>query len=198
MWLMTRLAIIFYISILWFSSIIVILFTLHQIDIEQITEILQMIYRDSHMAWIVGLVAVGLIFVSILLENLIYGQRRLERHIAFDNPAGQVTVSLSALEDVIKRLTDELPVITEIRPVMRVQKGLHVEAKIVLGASVNIPELTSRLQELIRRRIEEVIGMEGKIFVQVHVMKITLDEPRHSKRSGDGSSTQIPFHGYRA
>ena len=199
MWFLTRMAIIFYVTILWSTSIAVILFVMHVLDIATVNEIISVIYNDRHMSWIVAGAACTVIAVSLLLENLIYGQRRMERTIAFDNPSGPVIVSLSALEDLIKRLTDEMPQIKEIRPYMAAtKKGLHVETKLVLRAQANIPELTSRLQELIRRRIEEVIGMEGKISVSVHVTKINLDEVKsNSKRSVDVTGSHVPFHGYR-
>lgn len=199
MWFMTRLAIVLYVSLLWLTSMAVVLFAFHVIELDAVNNLLSIIYNDQHIAWLVAAAAVGIILVTILLENLIYGRRRMERTIAFDNPSGPVTVSLSALEDLIKRLTDEMPQIKEIRPFMVVhKKGLNVEAKLVLRAQANIPELTARLQELIRRRIEEVIGMEGKIYVQVHVIKISLDELKSMKRSLDVDGGHVPFHGYRA
>ena len=199
MWFLTRLAIIFYVTILWMASIAVILFTFHILDIEIVNRVLYLVYSDKHVGWAVAAVSVGFIFVSILLENLIYGSRRRERTIAFDNPAGPVTISLSALEDLIKHLTQEIPQIKEIRPYMTaVKKGLNVEAKLTLRAQANIPELTARLQDLIRRRIEEVTGMEGKINVQVHVTKIILDEGKTFKRTVEAERGHVPFHGYRA
>lgn len=200
MWFLTRMAIVFYVTILWIASISVVLFAFHALDLETVNQIISVIYYDRHVGWIVAGVAGAVIAISLLLENLIYGQRRMKRTIAFDNPSGPVTVSLSALEDLIKRLTDEIPQIKEIRPYMvATKKGLHVETKLVLRAQANIPELTSRLQELIRRRIEEVIGLEGKINVKVHVTKINLDEVKvGSKRTVDVSSGHVPFHGYRS
>ncbi len=200
MWFLTRMAIVFYVSILWISSISVVLFVFHILDIETVNQIMSVIYNDRHVGWIVAGVALAVIGASLLLENLIYGRRRMERTITFDNPAGPVIVSLSALEDLIKRLTDEIPQIKEIRPYMvATKKGLQVETKVVLRAQVNIPELTARLQELIRTRIEEVIGLEGKISVRVHVTKISLDFVKpNTKRSLDVDAGHVPFHGYRA
>ncbi len=200
MWLMTRMAIIFYITILWATSLAVILFVFHVIDLDTINHLTYIIYNDQKVGWIVAAIAAAIILTSILLENIIYGRRRRERTIAFDNPSGTVIVSLSALEDLIKCLTNEMPQIKEIRPFMRVtaKKGLQIEAKLILRAQVNIPDLTAHLQELIRRRIEEVIGMEGKVSVRVHVTKIHLEEVKSVKRGVDIDSGHVPFHGYRA
>ena len=199
MWLMTRLAIVFYVSMLWMTSLIVILFVLHGFDFETVQRLLFWVYSDRNLRIIAGTIAFGFILLSILLENLIYGRRRMERTIAFDNVSGEVTVSLVALEDLIKSLTSQLPEVKDIKPfLMANKKGIDAEIKLILRRQVNIPDLTARLQDLIRRKIEEVIGMEGKINIRIHVAKMILEDIK-SKRPMDAvDNPQVPFHGYRA
>lgn len=199
MWLMTRFAIVFYVSILWMTSLVVILFVLHGFDFETVQRLLFWVYNDRNLRIIAGAIALGFILLSILLENLIYGRRRMERTIAFDNTSGEVTVSLVALEDLIKSLTSQLPEVKDIKPfLMATKKGIDAEIKLTLKRQVNIPDLTARLQDLIRRKIEEVIGMEGKINIRIHVAKMILEDIK-SKRSMDAvDNPQVPFHGYRA
>lgn len=197
MWLMTRCAIVFYVSILWVTSIAVILFTLHIIDLNTIASLLDVAYHDTHVRFIIAGIALTIICISIALENIIYGSRRRERTIAFDNPGGPVTVSLSALEDLIKRLPIEVVEIKEIRPtVLAVRKGLDIDIKLILKAEANIPELTARLQDLVKRKVEEAIGMEGKLNIHVHVIKISLEDLR-TRRQASLEEPQVPFHGYR-
>ena len=200
MWLLTRMAIVFYVTIIWTTSIAVVLFVLHLLDFETINLLLSSIYNDKQARIVVGCIAVGIVAVSILLENLIYGSRRRERTIAFDNPTGQVIVSLAALEDLIKRLIVQLPEVKEIRPcVIAIKKGLEIEIKLVLRHEVNIPDLTGRLQDLVRKKIEEAIGMEGKIIVRIHVIKVSLDDLAGKRGEFQiNINPQVPFHGYRA
>ncbi len=195
MWLMTRLAIIFYVSILWVTSTVVMLFVLHAFDFAIVKDLLFLVYNDQHLRIIVFAIACGIIFISFLLENLIYGRRRMERTIAFDNPSGQVTVSLAAIEDLIKSLTSQLPEIKEIKPFLTVnKKGIDAQVRLVLRSQVDIPDLTVKLQDLIRRKIEETVGMEGKITTRIHVAKMLLEEVK----SKHVDSQQVPFHGYRS
>ncbi len=199
MWLMTRFAIIFYVCVIWMTSLIVILFVLHGFEYQTIQHLLAMIYTDHNLRLIAGLIALGFILVSILLENLIYGRRRMERTIAFDNDSGEVTVSLVALEDLIKSLTYQVPEVKEIKPfLMADKKGIDAQIKLTLRSQVNIPELTSRLQDLIRRKIEETIGMEGRVNIRIHVAKMNLEETKSKRPSDSVKDPQVPFHGYRA
>ena len=199
MWLLTRIAIVFYIFIIWATGTSVILFVTHVLDLQTIQRLLLLVYFDNQSGAIAGICSGSIMFMSFLLAKLIYGKRQMERTIAFENPAGGVTVSLTALEDLIKRLIVQMSEVKEIRPYMiATRKGLEVDIKLVLRHEANIPELTARFQDLVRRKIEEAVGMEGKINIRVHVIKISLEDIKSRNKDEFEISTQVPFHGYRS
>ena len=199
MWLLTRIAIIFYIFVIWSTGMAVILFVAHVLDLQTIQNLLSLIYTDIHSGAVAVICALAIMFMSFLFASLIYGRRQMERTIAFENPSGGVTVSLTALEDLIKRLIVELPEVREIRPHMIAnRKGLEIDVKLVLRHETNIPELTARFQDSVRRKIEEVIGIEGKINIRVHVIKISLDDIKSRHKDEFQLPAQAPFHGYRS
>ena len=76
MWMLTRIAIIFYIFIIWTTSISVMLFVAHVLDLQTIQRLLQMVYFDHQSGAIAGICAGGIMFMSFLLARLIYGSRR--------------------------------------------------------------------------------------------------------------------------
>ena len=197
MWMLTRIAILFYIFIIWATGSAVILFVAHGLDLQTIQRLLVMVYFDNQSGAIAGICAGGIMFMSFLLAKLIYGSRQMERTIAFENPNGGVTVSLTALEDLIKRLIVQMPEIKEIRPYMIAnRKGLEVDIKLVLRHETNIPDMTARFQDLVRRKIEEAIGLDGKINIRVHVIKISLEDIKSKHKDDFQLPTQAPFHGY--
>jgi uncharacterized alkaline shock family protein YloU len=199
MWFLTRVAIIFYIFVIWTTGAVIMLFVSHILDLQTIEWLLRVIYFDGQSGTIAAICAGAIMFMSFLLARLIYGRRQMERTIAFENPTGGVTVSLVALEDLVKRLIVEMPDVKEIRPHMiATHKGMEVDVKLTLKHEVNIPELTSRFQDLVRRRIEESVGMEGKINVRVHVVKISLEDIKSKYKDEFQVPTQAPFHGYRS
>jgi len=199
MWLLTRIAILFYIFIIWGTGTSVILFVSHLLDLQTVQRILTMVYFDSQSGAIAVICSGTIMFMSFLLARLIYGRRQMERTIAFENPNGGVTVSLTALEDLIKRLIVQMPELKEIRPYMIAnRKGLEVDIKLVLRHEANIPEMTARFQDLVRRKIEDAVGMEGKINIRVHVTKISLEDIKAKNKDEFQVSTQAPFHGYRS
>ncbi len=121
-----------------------------------------------------------------------------EKTIAFNAPTGQVTIALSAVEDLIKRLAQNFSEIKEMRPnVIASKRGVEVNLRITLQSEVNIPDLTNHLQETIKSRIQEMLGIEEQITVRVHVSKIiTYGEKKKSEPAASEEAVP-PFSGYR-
>ncbi len=204
MWLLTRLAVFFYLAIILSTGLLCILFFIHQINLNDVVKILTNIYQDTQLSTLLTLVVGFIMLVSLFWANLIYARRQKERTIAFDNPAGPVSVSLSAMEDLIRRIVVRVPEIKEIRPtIIATKKGLDVEIKLILRTDVHIPEMTAKLQDLIRSKIQDVIGLEGKINIRIHVVKIIAEDLKYRRDKGKAEievdpTPTVPFRGYRA
>ncbi len=159
-----------------------------------------MVYLQQHLnsRIVVGLSGLILILVSFSFAQLILGRFQREKTIAFDTPTGEVTVALNAVEDLIKRLVVLVPEIRELRPdVIASKKGIMVDLRVVLKSEANIPELTSRLQEVTKAKIQEVLGIEDQITIKIHIAKIVpLDDKDRKKRDVDRIEPTIPFGGY--
>jgi uncharacterized alkaline shock family protein YloU len=96
-------------------------------------------------------------------------------------------------------LVSQLPEIREIKPFLTAnKKGINAQVKLTLRSSANIPDLTAKLQDMIRRKLEDAIGMEGKVNIQVHVAKMVFDETKTKRIAELSDQPQVPFHGYRA
>jgi len=147
---------------------------------------------------ILGLSGFLLILISFSFAQLILGRFQREKTIAFDTSSGEVTVALSAIEDLIKRLNAFVPEIRELRPdVIATKKGIVVDLRVILKTEANIPELTARLQEITKSKIQEVLGIEEQIMIRIHIAKIISSEEKDRKRKDtDRQEPTIPFGGY--
>lgn len=174
-------------------------FSLHIIQIQDVVAMFEAGYNVFNMRIITALIGLLLILISIAFANLILGRIQKERTIAFNNPSGQVTVSLSAVEDLVKRLTANLAEVKETRPdVIATKKGIQIDLRVVLRSESNIPDLTLKLQELIKSRIQDILGVEEAVIIRVHVAKIiTSEEEKDKKKKGQEKEEPIvPFQSY--
>ena len=106
---------------------------------------------------ITGLLGLMIIMIGVSFAQVILGRMEKEKTIAFHTPAGQVTIALSAVEDLIKRLSLSFPEIKELKPdVIANKKGVEIKLRVILYSEVNIPNLTSQLQELIKMKVQEM------------------------------------------
>lgn len=198
----TFIGVVFYTLILWLLGGLIIGFCLHLIQIEDVSHILQAVYTFNDLRISTGIIGLLLILLSFSFARLILGRMQKERTIAFENPSGIVTVSLSAVEDLVKRLSLQIPEIRDTRPeVIATKKGIEIDLRIVLRSEVNIPDLTAKFQDLIKSRIQEILGVEEAVMVRIHVAKIVGDEEEKSKKKKgaipeEKEDASVPFQGY--
>jgi hypothetical protein len=194
----TVLGILFYAAIIILVGVAMIIFSLNLLQPQDINTLLIYTQDNPNSRIIVGLSGLLLILISFSFAQLILGRFQREKTIAFTTSSGEVTISLSAIEDLIRRLGGIIPEIKELRPdVIATKKGIMVDLRVVLRSEANIPELTARLQEITRSKIQEVLGLEEQIIIRIHVAKIiSLEEKEKRKREIEKEEPTIPFSGY--
>ena len=165
---------------------------------EDIVNLLMTLRQSMSSKLVIGLAGVLLVVIGFSFAQLILNRFQREKTIAFNTSSGEVTVALSAVEDLIKRQTGVLPEIRELRPdVIATKKGIVVDLRVVLRSEANIPELTARLQDLTKSRIQEVLGVEEPVFIKIHIVKIASLEEKDKKRNQiSKDEPTIPFGGY--
>jgi len=194
----TVLGIFFYAAVIILASLALIVFALNILQPQDINNLLVQVQGSINSRIITGISGLLLILISFSFAQLILGRFQREKTIAFTTSSGEVTIALSAVEDLIRRLTGIIPEIKELRPdVIANKKGIVVDLRVILKKEANIPELTSRLQDITRTKIQEVLGVEEQIIVKIHVAKIAAIEDK-DKRKKDFEKTEpeIPFNGY--
>lgn len=203
---MRALGVLFYATVLVVVGVLMIVFSvvflfenLQPQSIKYINDLLIYTQTSLSVRLIIGLSGLLLILISFSFAQLILGRLQREKTIAFSNPTGQVTISLAAVEDLIKRVTNGIYEIKEIKPnVIAGKKGIEVDVRLVLKSEANIPDLTSQLQDLIKAKIQEILGIEEQIIVKIHVAKIVSFEERERRKKelAREEHTMPPFSGY--
>jgi uncharacterized alkaline shock family protein YloU len=157
---------------------------LNLIPQDYLMETLNTIYstRNTRLA----LIGTGtlLIAISIMVLQVTLGKIQREKTIAFENPDGQVTISLTAIEDFIKRAIKQMPEVKELKPFVRAgKKGISIVNRVTLYSDVNIPETTEKIQNIVKTRVQDMLGVEEPINIRVHVVKIVhKEEPKEAKK----------------
>lgn len=200
---MRVLGVIFYAVVLILIGIALIVFSivisfnrLQPQTIEYVNNLLIYVQGSFFSKIVLGLSGILLILISFSFAQLILGRFQREKTIAFTTASGEVTIALSAVEDLIRRMSRFIPEIKELRPdVIATKKGIIVDLRVILKSEANIPDLTARLQEITRSKIQEVLGLEEQIIIKIHVAKIIPIEER-KKKDTEKEEPTVPFSGY--
>ncbi len=173
-------------------------FSLHWVPIEGAISWLQMAYQQQNFRLACFLMGVGLILLNIMIVQLTVAKLQRQKTIAFDNPDGQVTVSLSAIEDFIRRTARELPEVKDLRSDVIAGKGrILIRTRATLWSEAHIPEVTERIQSLVKARVQEMLsGLEEPLTVRVHVSKIAHREEVEGPPQRRPEQFTTPFRGF--
>lgn len=164
------------------------------IPLSHIIDTLNTIYSNTDVRLILGLTGGLLIFISLMVVQVTVGIINKEKTIAFENPDGQVTISLTAIEDFIKRSMKQLPEVKESRPSVRAsKKGIMIINKVVLFSDTNIPETTEKIQGIVKSRVQDMLGVDEPVEIMVNVTKIAHKEEK--PRDGKKEDKIPPFRG---
>lgn len=143
-----------------------------------------------------GVVGCTFIVIGITAPYKLGKKLRKKRAVAFKNPNGEVTVSLSAIEDYIRKVAKDISGIKDIRSRVEVnKKGINIITDVSISAGENIPELTERMQREIRMRVQGMLGVEETINVSLHVNKIDkiTDDMDRSVQPEETGLREVPF-----
>ena len=113
---LTVLGIIFYAAMIIVIGLALIVFALNLLLPGDINNLLIFAQGSHNSRVIIGLAGALLILISFSFAQIILGKFQREKTIAFATSSGQVTISLSAVEDLIRRQAGIIPEVKELRP----------------------------------------------------------------------------------
>ncbi len=158
------------------------------VNLTDITIQLNKIYASNNLTIIVGLIGIFLIAMNFLRLRAKKSQK--ERTIVFKNPDGEVFISLNAIEDLAFKVTSQFSEVKDVKVKVCVKKkGLEILNKLSILSSVNIPEITEKIQVLNKEKLQDMLGLEEPVMIKIHIDKIY-----HAQKE-EGLKREKSFHG---
>ncbi len=191
----TVFAIMFYSTVLILIGVCLVGFSVDFLKYKQIIELLNFVQGSMYYRGIILTSGIAIGLVSYFFAKILLGRFQSEKTIAFDTTSGEVTVALTAIEDVLKNISSSISEIKEIKPdVIANKKGILVNLKVILKAEANLPDLTTKLQDVTKSKIQEVLGLDEAIIIKIHIAKIVKEDK--NKKDSDKNEPTIPFSGF--
>lgn len=188
------LTVLIYIILSLTTGFILIGLSLGMLNVDIITAYLAGISADFPLRLVTVLVGLLLILLCLRYLQASFRRARKNKSITFESEEGKVSITLVAIEDMLKKMLEEKTEVSRIRPkVILRKKGIEVAACGVLTAEVNLVEFTKEIQEQIRKKVHNLLGEDKQVQVNLEIRKIALSK---KDLTSVDKEPEIPFRNY--
>jgi len=138
----------------------------------------------------------GIVFMTgVIVAYRIEKKLQKKRTVRFQNPDGEVMVSLSAIEDYVRKIAKNIPEIRDIKSTVDIsRKGIDITAAVAISAGANIPKITEKIQLEVKNKIRVMLGSEEDLNTKIFIKKIARqDAPAENEKKEEAAGTAIPY-----
>jgi len=168
--------------------------SLEIITVDTIAAYLADVPADFPIKWISILIGLLLILLCLRYMQASFRRARKNKSITFESEQGKVSITLVAIEEMLKKMLEEKTEVSRIKPkVFLRKKGIEVIARGVLTTEVNLVEFTKEVQEQIREKVQTLLGEDKQVRVNLEIRKIALNK---KDLMTEDKEPEIPFRNY--
>lgn len=117
-----------------------------------------------------GIMAAVIFFVSLrfFLASIRVPSKKIEQALLHRGDAGEVTITLTALENLVIRASRQVKGIREVKPRVKIlPEGVAILLEVSVTPEQNLPALAQTLQETVRNYVTATTGLES---VEVRIL----------------------------
>ncbi|MCK9614553.1 MAG: alkaline shock response membrane anchor protein AmaP [Candidatus Omnitrophica bacterium] len=135
--------------------------------------------------------ALIILFCIRYIQHVIY---RRERAIISESNYGKVSITLFAIEDMLKNMLETEKGFSHVRPKVCARKrGINVIIKGNLNSEVNFASFTKEVQEKVREKLLNLLGEEKDIKVKIEIKKMIF---KGKKKIVEAEEPEVPYRYY--
>lgn len=155
------------------------------------------ILADTYSRIVIALSGILLVVLSLKYLHTVIFSSRQEKAITLQLPSGKVSVTLFALEDMIKKFLEEKKELSHIKPrVISSKKGIEVVIKSTLISEVSLIELTGDIQEKIKEKLLNLLGPDKEINIRLEIKKMNFGAKKGKEQVPEEEEPEVPFRNY--
>ncbi len=188
------LTVLIYIILSLIAGLTLIGLSLEIITVDAVTAYLAKIPADFPLKWIIAIVGLLLILLCLRYIQASFQRLKRDKSVTFESDQGKVSITLVAIEDMLKKMLEAKTEVSRIRPkVLLRKKGIEVIARGVLTTEVNLVEFTKEIQEQVKEKVHTLLGEDKPVQVNLEIRKIALSK---QDLMAEDKEPEIPFRNY--
>ncbi|MBN1522065.1 MAG: alkaline shock response membrane anchor protein AmaP [Candidatus Aureabacteria bacterium] len=150
---------------------------------EKIRQIVNTFIYDYKLAIPLSVLLIILPVIYVLGKLMTIGTK--PQSIYFENTEGKVSISNTAITDFVNRICGNYEEVTHAESKVHASKSKKGDMVISISMDIlggtNIPESIEKLQQNIRRQLNELLGLENIESVEINIAKIISQEKESSE-----------------
>ncbi|MBI1978134.1 MAG: alkaline shock response membrane anchor protein AmaP [Candidatus Omnitrophica bacterium] len=161
---------------------LMIIVSLHVLSMEDALLKVQEVYENPWQSFQMGVTGVLFIFVGLIFSKMLVKGTRKEDDLVLYGKWGYLSVSIRAINDLVRRVLRKFDVVREIQLETDAQASrLKIVANLSVLSGWNLPELIHAIQSDLTERLNKMLGGEIELELIVNVIKI-IEQPMVSGR----------------
>lgn len=186
---LTSIQVLVYIFISFFTGSLLISAALEHADLNVLATHVHLYLSSGANARLVVLL-LGFLLILLCLRY-IQSVITVNEKIIY-SPQGKISITLSALEDIIKKTLEEKKEISQVKPrIILHKRSVEVLIKANLAAEINLIDLADEIQDKIKNKLIRILGEKETITVKIKIKKLVT-----SSRAFDDAEPETPFRNY--
>lgn len=147
--------------------------SLHVLTMEDALLKVQDLYDDPWKCFQTGVTGVLFIFAGLMFTKTLVKAIRRDDDVMLYGKWGYMSVSLKAIDELVKRVLRKFEVVKELRTETEVEGAkLKVVANLTVVSGWNLPQLVNTIQSDLSERLNKLLGGGIELELQVNVVKI--------------------------
>nr|WP_282706866.1 alkaline shock response membrane anchor protein AmaP [Natroniella acetigena] len=118
---------------------------------------------------------IGLIFflMSVRILQLLFRRKKSKSAVVGNSKSGTIMISLEAINSLVKKLVEQEDKVVESNSKIKIKdNGVHIYLKLVALAETNVPNLTQKLQEVIKEQVTQSTGVKvGQVEILIRELQ---------------------------
>jgi len=150
---------------------LLLLVSLHVLSVEDAIFKIREIYAAPAKSVQLGIAGLLCILVGLVFSKMLVKKGRESEAIMFQSEMGPVVVSVTAIEDVAKKVLKRFHRVKDWKlKTLLHHKDVEMKLRLVLWAGGEVPKLLKEIQDEICKRLRRLLGSESKfeIICDVH------------------------------
>ncbi|ABO49602.1 conserved hypothetical protein [Desulforamulus reducens MI-1] len=119
-----------------------------------------------------------LLLVGLRLLWVSFSRRQTGKAVVHDYTLGQVRISLTTIENLVKKVVYQIQGVKEVKPrVIQTSKGMGLHIRAIVSPDISIPEVSRQIQQRVQEYLSQTTGIVVT-DIKVIVDNISSTRPR--------------------